>query len=338
MPQSSPMTGHRAIQVRVKPEHSEHEHSSEDEEQNENTDPLEDCRSESDFINGPVDEPENPNLTPTRQNPLPFGYEGYDDPPVLWPCFNKKCRGDRQSPINIDTEIITPNPEMGPLEFQNYDKPLRNLPIKYAGHDVYFSVPQCANITVTSKWLKNTYRLFQVSFAFRKSLHTVDSQYFPMEVSMLHLNTKYRDVEDAPDALLSIQILLQVKKTNNKGLNPVTEVLKSIRKINANTTMKSPVKIADLLPKMNSSYIAYNGSRVVPPCSEIFTYIVFHYSNTIGKQQFEMFNKLEEPDDIDRYVVRPVQALNERKIWSSVTEENNNNNNNNGENNGNGWW
>ncbi|XP_067140345.1 carbonic anhydrase 2-like [Centruroides vittatus] len=294
-----------------------------EDEEEEPKDPLESCKSPTDFINGPVDESVEPSFVPTKQNPLPLTYNNSKEDPSVWPCYYKKCRGNQQSPINIDTEVIEEKQSLDPLEFNNYDKPLEDLPIENIGKMVYVSIPQCANLTVTSKWLKATYRLLRLTVSYKKSFHTIDSKYFRFELLLLHLNTKYKSVVNNPDAVLSIHIMFQVAKKNNEALEPIVEVLKEIKKLESNTTLKSPLVIADIFPKMKEAYVTYNGSRIVPHCAEVVKYIIFHYSNTIGKDQLKKFSLLQRvaPEDKDRAVVRPIQALNERKIWSTASRK-----------------
>ncbi|XP_067140342.1 carbonic anhydrase-related protein-like [Centruroides vittatus] len=257
-----------------------------------------------------------------EEYPFELSSDQYEDEPDMWPCLYKGCRGKQQSPINIDTEAITVDPNLGKLTFENYDKPLKDLFIKNAGFVVYIALPKDNDATVTSEWLGATYRLIGITFKYGKtnkngSEHTVDSKYFPLEVALFHLNTKYDKVEDKPDANLVLVSLFDVGKSN-KGLKSVVKSLEDVDEVDSNSTLKSPLTLKDLLPAHTDYYITYNGSSLVPECSESYKFIIFHYSNTVSKSQLEKFRSIEtEKDGRDLNEVRPIQPLNGRDILSS---------------------
>ncbi|XP_067140343.1 carbonic anhydrase 2-like [Centruroides vittatus] len=247
----------------------------------------------------------------------------YDEEPELWPCLYKKCRGKSQSPINIDTEIITSDSKLGPLMFKNYDIPIHDVLLKNTGYAIYIFIPRSAGAMVSSEWLgSNKYRLYLIRLSYGKtnkngSGHSIDSKYFPLEVSLYHLNTKYKNLEDKFDSTLALSILHKIDK-ENKALKVVTESVKKIKKIDSNTTAKSELTLKDLLPSHLDYYITYNGSRLVPPCSEYRKWIIFHYPGSVSKGQLEKFRTVDsKKGNRELNVVRPTQPLNDRKIISS---------------------
>ncbi|VDP04709.1 unnamed protein product [Soboliphyme baturini] len=51
------------------------------------------------------------------------------------------------------------------------------------------------------------------------------------------------------------------------------------------TTLPSPIKLDDLLPKNRNSYFYYSGSLTTPPCSEVVEWIVLNHPSNVTEEQ-----------------------------------------------------
>ncbi|XP_023218140.1 carbonic anhydrase 2-like [Centruroides sculpturatus] len=257
----------------------------------------------------------------------------YTDP-TTWPCLYKFCMGKNQSPINIDTEMLTINPKMGSLQFQNYDKDLENLTISNYGYSVVITIPTSSNVTISGKGIEEMYGLAKILIFFGKnpskgSAHTINSKYFNMEIVFIHLNTKYEQFTNAPDAILALSILVKLAKSDNENLQPIVDSLEKIKNPDDSTKLTS-LKIKELLPNDTDHYVKYKGSALIPECYDgTHTWIIPYYTIPISKYQLKKFitvKRYKEGEKQPKFfnnLVRPVQPLFDREIQSTLFVKNN---------------
>lgn len=184
-----------------------------------------------------------------------------------WPI---QCEEQNQTPINIDTSLLTPCNE------------LCNLEIKYSpttNCSVSFYENQNLTIDYTEgsfvKYNDNIYTLKQITFH-TPSNHLLNNKKYDLEVCLIHSNR-----EDNKSGLI-ISCLYQ--EGNFRG-NEEMFINQFINELRINTKVDLEVGenwSAELLLPQRKSFYSYTGSLPFPPCSEDYTVIVFDTIGNIG--------------------------------------------------------
>uniref|UniRef100_A0A2R9ATI3 Carbonic anhydrase n=2 Tax=Pan TaxID=9596 RepID=A0A2R9ATI3_PANPA len=236
------------------------------------------------------------------------------------------AKGERQSPVDIDTHTAKYDPSLKPLSV-SYGQ-ATSLRILNNGHafNVEFDDSQDKAVLKGGP-LDGTYRLIQFHFHWgsldgQGSEHTVDKKKYAAELHLVHWNTKYGDFGKAvqqPDGLAVLGIFLKVGSAK-PGLQKVVDVLDSI---------KTKGKSADftnfdphgLLPE-SLDYWTYPGSLTTPPLLECVTWIVLKEPISVSSEQMLKFRKLNfngegEPEELMVDNWRPAQPLKNRQIKAS---------------------
>lgn len=153
-----------------------------------------------------------------------WNYEGN----YYWPTQCSACAGDRQSPINIDTSDVFNEDFIGPVRFVGYETPISGKLVNN-GHVLQFNPDSIGSYKMIHQELANDYVLAQFHFHWgstndQGSEHTLDGKAFPMEMHLVHFNSKYSNLDDAiasgdEDALAVIGIMFHVGKVSNSALD-----------------------------------------------------------------------------------------------------------------------
>ncbi|MEB3282009.1 MAG: carbonic anhydrase family protein [Lyngbya sp.] len=193
--------------------------------------------------------------------------------------------GLQQSPINIDTEALTPKPK---IEFSYDYTPLRVVNI---GHTVQVEYESGSTIKVDNK----QYELKQFHFH-SPSEHQLNGKSYPMEVHLVHQSS---------DGELAVIGILMEEGTNNRFISSIWPHVPE-------ETRENPVSgvaiNASALPPQEQVYFNYTGSLTTPPCSEGVNWIVFEKPIEVSEEQIEYFRSVYNVN------ARPVQPLNERQV------------------------
>ncbi|KFM74432.1 Carbonic anhydrase 7, partial [Stegodyphus mimosarum] len=261
-----------------------------------------------------------------------WSYEGLSGP-EHWSTAFKKCGGSRQSPINIVTNEALYNENLDEFEFDNYEDSLQEAKIENNGHTIQIS-PGHNEVArfIDGGGLDSRYRFLQVHFHWgsdskKGSEHTVDGQRFPLEMHLVHINTKYKTKEEAVherDGIAVLGILFKVSEEDNPALVPIIDKLNEVRKKGAKAKLDD-FNLESLLPEERMPYYRYEGSLTTPPCYEIVTWTVFRHHVPISEKQLQQFRNIKEGDgnEEDENLVdnfRPVQELHGRTVQISGDE------------------
>jgi len=153
------------------------------------------------------------------------------------------------------------------------------------------------------------------------SEHLIGGKQFPLEVHLVHYNSKYSDISAAianPDGLAVLGSMFHVSAEDNKNLNPVIDGLQTIQDHSNDTKLRSTFALNNLLPADVTRFYRYTGSLTTPGCSEVVLWTVFQESIPISTAQLQEFRKLinSHGDSLsDNF--RPVQPLNGRKVLTT---------------------
>ncbi|GAB6031082.1 Carbonic AnHydrase [Chamberlinius hualienensis] len=221
------------------------------------------------------------------------------------------CCGEHQSPINIDIRHATYHKDADCLGLHNYEIPPRALALHNNGHHVeliHNSWNSTSNPHVTEGTIRDgvRYELDRIIWHWgntsqRGSEHTLDNIEMPMEMQLIHRNTKYSTMEEAmnkTDGLLILSVLYVVVPHDNNNYREVVYNLKDVIWKDSWKCVK-PFPLLNLLPPSFGYYYTYRGSLPFPPCFESATWIVFHNPVYISEYQLNEFRAIQdETEDI----------------------------------------
>ncbi|XP_076449360.1 carbonic anhydrase-related protein-like isoform X1 [Babylonia areolata] len=165
----------------------------------------------------------------------------------------------------------------------------------------------------------------------RGSEHTVNGKAFPMEVQLVHWNTRlYESIEEAvgrPNGIVIVSLFTQLGREHH-GLRLITDALEDVQYKGRQKTLTAPFNPGTFMPDPQlRDFWTYEGSLTTPPCSENVTWILLRYPLMVSHSQMEDFrrlkthNKGDQPRPGDDGTMadnfRPPQALNGRCVRAS---------------------
>ncbi|XP_033059415.1 carbonic anhydrase 2 isoform X2 [Trachypithecus francoisi] len=223
-----------------------------------------------------------------------WGY-GKHNGPEHWHKDFPNAKGERQSPVDIDTHTAKYDPSLKPLSV-SYDQ-ATSLRILNNGHSFNVEFDDSQDKAVLKGGpLDGTYRLIQFHFHWgsldgQGSEHSVNKKKYTAEVG-----------------------------SAKPGLQKVVDVLDSIKTKgkSADFTNFDP---RGLLPE-SLDYWTYPGSLTTPPLQECVTWIVLKEPISVSSEQMLKFRKLNfngegEPEELMVDNWRPAQPLKNRQIKAS---------------------
>uniref|UniRef100_T1JMA7 carbonic anhydrase n=1 Tax=Strigamia maritima TaxID=126957 RepID=T1JMA7_STRMM len=247
-----------------------------------------------------------------------------------WCHLFKTCCGDQQSPINFDTNSVQSEP-FAPIRFQGYDTKPNSIKMKNNGHAIYIDVSYPGPLPVMSDGgLNAEYTLASFHFHWgsdneQGAEHTVNGVYYPLEMHIVHFNSKYGTVDKAlknTDGLAVLGIFYEVTEEDNPALDEIIKEFSSVVYDGDSKTISKPnFSLQDLFPVSTEYFFRYFGSLTTPPCNEVVTWTVFEVPQTLSLKQLNAFRGLmrskknDTPNNMtlsDNY--RPIQKLKGRKI------------------------
>ncbi|UYV78013.1 CA14 [Cordylochernes scorpioides] len=232
-----------------------------------------------------------------------------------------KCSGEFQSPIDIDLGRTHVSKSLGHLELTGYGRELKGASVVNNGHTVQCSSD--SDISIEGAGLTNAYKFEQFHLHWGQadltgSEHTIDNKSFPLELHVVHYNTKYASFGKAvgkPEGLAVVGVLFEVRKKDNPILAPLIKAIEQAVRPGGERVRVQGLKLKSLLPESLSPYYRYSGSLTTPPCSEGVVWTLLADRPYIGAEQLERLRQLENDDGQSMAPnYRPVQPLNGRKV------------------------
>ncbi|XP_019670467.3 carbonic anhydrase 15-like isoform X1 [Felis catus] len=223
--------------------------------------------------------------------------------PTHWKEMAPACGGPAQSPINIDLHLVQRDPTLGPFILQGYNTaPPGPWTLENDGHTVLLHIdagPQ-SHLEIRGAGLPlPAYRALQLHFHWggpgrAGSEHSLDGQRRPMEMHVVHMNTRYQSMGEArghPDGLAVLAVLLvpppQEQDTDNANFSVLVSSLKNVSERGVSVNLASTFPLASLLPGASglSRYYRYSGSLTTPGCQPAVVWTVFEDAVPIGRSQ-----------------------------------------------------
>jgi len=239
----------------------------------------------------------------------------------------KECHGLRQSPININSSDVRNLYLYNLLRFSNYDQTLTGT-YSNNGHTLKWTPTFAAGAskpTISCALLNGNFELIQFHFHWgsheqQGSEHTIDGRAFPVEMHLVHQNTKYSSFDDAkaqPDGLAVIGIFFQVSYKTDDSIMPITTMLSTgvAAGLNQGATRNDMINPNKFIEEVGRNYYNYKGSLTTPSCNEAVSWIIMECTIPITAIDLAKFRKLNYRDDapmVDNF--RNVQWINNRIV------------------------
>ena len=252
--------------------------------------------------------------------------------PHCWGNCYRKCRGSAQSPINLDTAKTT-HVDVRPLTMKGYDTPSTYTAVNN-GHTLYVNIIGSEN-RIEGLGLPSTYAAIEFHFHWgdssnKGSEHTINNRAYPMELHIVHYNTRYDSLSEAltePDGLAVLGFMFTVSPEDNPAFDFIIEkvprILYKKGRGRYNEVTLSSQRLRDLLPKNLTYFYLYAGSLTRPPCKENVFWAIF--TNTIDISEYQlitlrsMFASYSDDAEVPLYNnYRPPQARNGRRVLFGV--------------------
>uniref|UniRef100_A0A8P4K0H4 Carbonic anhydrase n=1 Tax=Dicentrarchus labrax TaxID=13489 RepID=A0A8P4K0H4_DICLA len=250
-------------------------------------------------------------------------YTGCDTTPEKWVHLpESSCGSDRQSPIDIVTNLVETNHSLGNFAFTNFDNYYINKSIINTGHTVKINLME-GEVEVTGGGLSGTYSTIQFHFHWSStehdqgSEHMIDGHRYAMEMHIVSLKkglTAEQAVQDS-EGIAVLGFFINATEDNENMSGPWSNLTSYL----TNTTgaavdISHHFSIKDLIGNVNlTKFYRYMGSLTTPNCSEAVMWTVFQEPINVSKnliKKFPMETKLT-----NNY--RPTQHLNERRVFAS---------------------
>ncbi|NXC42655.1 CAH14 anhydrase, partial [Penelope pileata] len=249
-----------------------------------------------------------------------------------WPEGHPACGGQSQSPIDIGTQWVLPDPSLPPIRLVGYGQPLvPTFGLTNNGHTVVLALPP----TLRLGGLSRSFAADHLHFHWGRSNHPegaehlLDGHRAPAEMHVVHYDVeRYANTSEAQHhavGLAVLSVLLEVGDEPNSAYEKILSHLGSIRYAGQTTSIPS-FSVQDLLPKRLDRYYRYNGSLTTPPCFQSVLWTVFQQPVRISPAQLEQLQgslytttaNEPSPEHLEDNFRAP-QDLNQRLVLASFT-------------------
>lgn len=222
---------------------------------------------------------------------------------AAWSKDFPKCKGTRQSPIDIVTKDVAPGEAYAAFEL-NY-KNAKGLEMKNNGHSFNVAGADLGNMTLYD----GNYTVAGFHFHF-PSEHRVDGKLMDGEIHIVH----QRQRATTTDGLAVVGIFIEAG--NEEELPSADESLfhaLHFGKLPAEGTKVGveDIDLSQLLhDQLDTGFYYYEGSLTTPPCSETVHWHLMKKSLKVSKTTISQFKK-QYPNPANN---RPTQAINGREV------------------------
>jgi len=237
--------------------------------------------------------------------------------------WDGECSAGRaQSPIDVSAAEFVSLPEW---QFHGYTV-ARKGTVTNNGHSFVFTLegspPQAGGAGLPGDFTFAQGHFHWGNSSLRGSEHQIGGRPFPLELHLVHFNSKYGEIGEAvqhPDGLAVIGIFFSISPKDNPALTPLLSSLDSVSLAGSPSAgFSSSVSLASLLPKDTSAFYRYSGSLTTPGCNEVVTWTLLHHPVGVSETQLAGLRALLDGDGNtmgDNF--RAVQPLYGRKVTAN---------------------
>ena len=231
----------------------------------------------------------------------------------IWSNVYSECGLDKQSPINIDTDLVQECKTLCSFElvYKNSKCSIKNtnnlieIFPSFGSYFIYDNTPfELSNITIHVP-----------------SIHTIDGSKAEAEICLIH---KLSDNSKSKLNGIILSRLIDkgpsfgvIETFINQIINDIpAETIKYETEINVSSEWGPNM----IIPKDNKSYFTYDGSLHYPPCHENYKWFIYEDIGTIGVRNLET---------LQTYIgnnARPIQRLNKRNVFYVINDNTTNDN------------
>jgi carbonic anhydrase len=196
--------------------------------------------------------------------------------------------GRQQSPIDISDVVVREPQDI------DFHYPVTNAVMVNNGHSIELDFEDGAYFVLDGE----RYDLIQFHFH-SPSEHTINHEYFDMEVHFVHENDQGR---------LAVVGVMYVEGEHNPAIDDIWEKLPA--KPGDRVVVHNVFARADETLPTSDRHYRYEGSLTTPPCTEGVLWIVMEEFVEISREQIERFQEFYVGNN------RPVQPLYGREVIS----------------------
>ncbi|CAL1536099.1 unnamed protein product [Lymnaea stagnalis] len=278
-----------------------------------------------------------------------WAYKGPEGPDS-WHVHYKYCRGERQSPIDIQPLTCEYDPGLDTFILDHFDYTSSRsgplvLNVTNNGHAASVRI-RSDDMRVRGGGLNGSYKTAEFHFHWgstddQGSEHSLEGNKFPLEMHVVNFAEKYGTIKQAmskPDGLAVLGVFFQLSEQDNPDFTSLDHALRHVHKAGEKTCEHNLVEqfmLRSLLPNDLSKYWRYNGSLTTPYCFESVIWTVFSEPQKISRSQLETLRGLlheeghEVTDRADPHANtpsrlvdnwRPIQPLNGRVVKRSFVD------------------
>ncbi|XP_068610966.1 uncharacterized protein [Brachionichthys hirsutus] len=249
-------------------------------------------------------------------------YTGCSNTPGNWKDLpGSSCGDNKQSPINIITGKVKIDPNLHNFSFLNFSSQHVIKSFVNNGHTAKFKLKE-NEVEVSGGGLNGTYSTIQFHFHWGETVlhpgseHKMDGKQFPMEMHIVSLKKGLTTQEalDDPEGVAALGFFINgLEEGDASGpWSDLTSYLTDTEDVEV--TINHNISIDELIGDVDrTEFYRYTGSLTTPNCSEAVVWTVFREPISIHNSLIKLFpNKTGLTN-----IFRPVQDLNERKVFAS---------------------
>ncbi|XP_033115426.1 carbonic anhydrase 14-like isoform X2 [Anneissia japonica] len=248
-----------------------------------------------------------------------WSYTG-DTGPSYWAVTYPACGGEKQSPINIDTDDVEKD-NLGTFTMVGFDDTNdKSMIVENNGKELQVNL--VGDYSISGGGLQGSYLPVQFHFHWGRNLqegseHLVDSTAYPAEMHIVHYSDRFASLADAindPAGLAILGVFIEESTEDNSNFDTIFGVIDDVR-YPGNQTAIQVFNLENVFPDDLTKFYRYNGSLTTPGCQESIVWTVFKESISLSNSQIELFRTLVGDDgNTIQHNFRPPQQLNGRKV------------------------
>ncbi|BFZ04455.1 hypothetical protein BsWGS_07494 [Bradybaena similaris] len=225
------------------------------------------------------------------------------------------------SPAHIYTDEAVSR-EYPPLNFFNYDKRDVEMGMANNGTLVTIDFPN-KELQFSGAGLLHTFVVDHIHFHWGDDSsygaeHQIDSQWFPMEMHIVHFNERYPNLATAegnPKGIVVLAFLFEKSRIPNKELNHITDRLKEIKDPYSTVPLQLP-SVMSILPGTVRESIFYQYANEPGTAQWTFAWVVFRDTIKISESQLAEFRSLNSSQiDEKTGLPKPLCNNNRTPYW-----------------------
>ncbi|CAB3239450.1 unnamed protein product [Arctia plantaginis] len=238
-----------------------------------------------------------------------------------WPQIFPSCSGRSQSPVDLPLTGLLKARGARPLFFQYFNVQPSAMLLQTDGQRavLYGIWPRYRRPLIYGGAVHSRRYLFHSMTVHWPSEHRIGGQVYPVETQALFISAEYKTIQDALEgypkdaqAILGISSLYKYGNHTHQGLAKMMNFSNG-EPFNTNNFTAKPLTYFS--PPF-SSYVCYQGSLTVPPCTETVIWFVRARALSVRREFIDTMEAIVSSEPIPRRrFSRFPQPLNDRKVF-----------------------